>query len=155
MTPGSDSYVTLTEADAYVEAFHPDSAWFGLTDTQKEQRLVLACEQLEAPPFTGRKTDRRQPMAFPRFPSVTVPQSIKAAQVEIALLPLSTVRSAAATDAAQRAALQRQGVTAFSIGDLSESYGGVVGLVATHAFLADATIHGLLIQFLQGGYPIC
>jgi len=151
MTVGTNTYVTLSEADAYVDGFRPNSAWNELTNPQKEQRLVLATEQLEALPFTGRKTERNQPLAFPRFPSSTVPESIKAAQVEIAVFALEQTSS---VDASQRATLQRQGVTSFSLGDISESYGGQTGLAVAHAFLADATIRGLLARFLQGGYPI-
>jgi len=153
MTPGIDSYVTLAEADDYISNFHPGSAWENLIGAKREQRLVLACERLEALPFSGRKTGRDQTLSFPRFPNTTVPESIKAAQVEIALLFVS--QSGLSAEAAQRANLQRQGVTSFSIGDLSESYGGKSGLVEDHTFLANAEIHALLNRFLQGGYPIC
>ena len=153
MTLGTDSYVTLVEANDYIANFHSGSAWDTLTDAQKEQRLVLACERLEALPFSGRKAGKNQTLSFPRFPNTTVPESIKAAQVEIALLSVS--QSGLSAEAAQRVNLQRQGVTSFSIGDLSESYGGQSGLVEDHAFLANAEIHALLNRFLQGGYPIC
>ena len=153
MTPGVDSYVSLNEANVYAIAAQPDSRWHSLTSEQREQRLLLACEQLEALPFSGRKTRAEQALSFPRAPYAVVPQSIKAAQVEIALLPLR--QGGEAAEAAQREALQRQGVTSFSIGDLSESYGARQGLVSVHAFLADSAIHGLLARFMQGGYAVC
>ena len=155
MIQGIDSYVTLAEADDYVANFYAQISWSELSETQKEQRLVLACERLEALPFTGRKRLRGQNLLFPRWPSDTVPQAIKAAQIEIAVLDLRNDASAVVADAAKRAALQQQGVTAYTIGHLSESYGSGTGEFAEFPFMADGKVQSLLRPFLRGGHMTC
>lgn len=155
MEQNLDSYVTLAEADLYATSIYPETKWGSLAAEERELRLVLACEQLEALPFVGRKRRNGQPLAFPRHPESTVPSSIKTAQMELALLPLREDAASTQADAAQRVSLQRQGVTSFSLGDLSESYGASAGLSADFPFLLDAKISGLLRRFLSGGYPVC
>jgi len=159
MTTGVDSYVSLAEADAYVAVAYADSdvasAWALLEDDQREFRLVTASIALDALPFPGRKRNPRQALQFPRWPLDDVPVAIQHAQMEIALATLKPEYQTLQADIATRATLQRSGVTAFSIGDLSESYGGAGNLVSEHAFLADATIHQLLAPFLRGGFAVC
>jgi len=155
MTQGIDSYVTLAEADDYVANFYAQTSWSDLSETQKEQRLVLACERLEALPFTGRKRTLVQSLLFPRWPSDIVPEAIKAAQVEIAVLDLREDATKVVAAAAKRAALQQQGVTAYSVGHLSESYGGGSAAFAEFPFMADNKIQSLLRTFLRGGHVTC
>lgn len=154
-----DSYVTLEQADQYIALRYAgdpvERVWAGLDEAGREALLADARGQLDALPFTGRRTDPAQPMAFPRWPGVVVPEAIQAAQVETALLPLRASAQRALDDAGQRAMLQRQGVVAFSLGDLSESYSGAGGLAADSPILADARIWQLVARYLSGGYAVC
>lgn len=183
LTIGTDSYVTLEEATQYAESHLLSSdprkaAWESLTDPDKEVLLRNATSTIDSLPLRGRKIVATQALAFPRtlqekcqryfgcFEPIVpeedsvVPSEVKRAQCEQALqfaLSLSTTSSATASaDAEARAALQRQGVTSFSLGDLSESYSGM----GTGSYLYDynslsTSVLSLLSKWLGGGYDIC
>lgn len=156
MTVGTDSYVSLDDANAYVKDYRNavvNEAWDSKSDEDKTRYLTDACSELEGLPFVGAKKDSQQALSFPRWPASTVPPQIGAAQIEIALLSL--IPDTRAGEASQRAALQRQGVTSFSLGDLSESYGGVNPLFEEYPFMASERVYRLLKRFLSGGYAIC
>ena len=181
LTIGTDSYVTLEEATQYAESHLLSSdprkaAWESLTDPDKEVLLRNATSAIDSLPLRGRKIVATQALAFPRTlqekchryfgcfePIVSeedsvVPSEVKRAQCEQALqfaLSLSATASAS-VDAEARAALQRQGVTSFSLGDLSESYSGM----GTGSYLYDynslsTSVLSLLSKWLGGGYDIC
>lgn len=151
MEVGTDSYVTIAEADAYIVANYPDlQTWSEKSEDQKQALLMGACLDLESLPFPGQASQAGQVLSFPRFGSEGVPLAIKAAQIEIALLPLTQ-----STEAEKRNELQRQGVKSFSIGDLSESYGEVSGLMASYAFMQNEKVARLLMRYLGGAYEIC
>ena len=159
MTVGINSYVTLEEANALVSAFYGgtdiETAWDEKTDAVKEVFLISACADIDALPYPGRPRAIRQNLAFPRWPHDEVPQQIKRAQVEVALLPLNPDVTKVTTAATKRLTLQKQGVTSFSIGDLSESYGRADALLTDFPFMASNTVAQLLRPFLGGGYAIC
>ena len=157
---GKNSYATTDEADAYVSAFYNASEtanqWLALDNSAKQLRLVAACFEIETLPFAGRKQIVGQPLMFPRWPSDAVPDAVKYAQIEIALLEFDAEEQQRLQSAQKRLQLQKQGVTSFSLGDLSESYGGrAEAIVAQYPFLSNGRINRLLERYLQGGYPIC
>ena len=156
LEPGNNSYVTIEEADGYIARFHKgDTAdyWSGLSEQRKTTALLVACAELNSLPFAGRATYKDQPLSFPRHPSKDVPQAICYAQIEIALLPFA--QCPAEVKSNQRLELQRQGVTSFSLGDLSESYGGVSGMVMEYPFLLNERISRLISRYLHGGHTTC
>jgi len=66
LTVGTNSYITVAEADTIL-ADHPDTAiWTALTATEKGTWLIHACNQLETLSFRGSKVATTQAMAFPR-----------------------------------------------------------------------------------------
>ncbi len=87
---GENTYITIFEADALI-AQRLDRYnelrlfWETFSDTEKEQYLIRAVEQMENVMYPGRKTFPNQPLTFPRYPSYEVPKDIKLAQAYNAL----------------------------------------------------------------------
>ena len=98
---GTNSYVTLAEAEDYV-ALRPDTdAWDALTPSAKEQMLVSAADYLDSIQWAGTAFDTTTPqaMAWPRVVDIwlprlgskveldgsSVPQDVKDAQIELAV----------------------------------------------------------------------
>ena len=151
-------YVDLAYADSYVAAHFLSTdelrmTWEGLDEMDKEVLLRRSFESLESLPFSGRKTDPKQPNAFPRCPYEEVPEAIKNAQVENAV---SLSDSAASEDAAFYEKLWQYGVESYSIGNLSEKTSqGTWGRNATTATgLVSAKAVQMLQPFVSGGYCI-
>ena len=99
-----DVYISLAEADAYLEAQISATTWQGLTDSaddvdQKERAIVSATRFIDRQLWQGEKTDPYQLHAFPRtgltypdsgddVPSDAVPQEVLDATAELASLLL-------------------------------------------------------------------
>ena len=152
------SYVDVAYADEYVETHFLSTdelreTWEGLDEMDKEVLLRRSFESLESLPFSGRKTDPKQPNAFPRWPYEEVPEAIKNAQVENAV---SLSDSAASEDAAFYEKLWQYGVESYSIGNLSErtSQGTWGRNATTTAGLVSAKATQMLQPFISGGYCI-
>ena len=171
--PGSESansYVTLTEAEAYFADRLRVDAWSGASDADKEKALLTACRHIEAcrirvhrrpygypgepPDVMGRPYDPLAPsnadqaLSFPRKKdkdndgNFAIPKRVKDAQCEEALALL-----ARGADQERRRALQAAGVTSFSVDGLSESYGSPG---AAHP-LESAEARALLAPFIDKG----
>lgn len=159
MTVGTDTYVSVACADAYITSHYRGNnanrvRWMTLSDEDKVILLVAACTEIDALPFVGRKASRDQQLAFPRLPlqygrTQEPPADIKAAQIELALWMSDDSKQA---DAEQRQNLQAQGVKQFSVGDLSETY--ETGK-ATHTALLCPKAAQLLKPYLCGGFALC
>lgn len=152
------SYVDVAYADEYVASHFLSTdelreTWEGLDEMDKEVLLRRSFESLESLPFSGRKTDPKQPNAFPRWPYEEVPEAIKNAQVENAV---SLSDSAASEDAAFYEKLWQYGVESYSIGNLSERTSqGTWGRNATTTVgLVSAKATQMLQPFVSGGYCI-
>lgn len=159
MTVGTDTYVSVAAADAYITSHYRGNnanrvRWMTLSDEDKVILLVVACAEMDTLPYQGRKASRDQQLAFPRLPlqygrDLEPPDNIKAAQIELALWMSDDSKQA---DAEQRQNLQAQGVKQFSVGDLSETY--ETGK-ATHTALLCPKAAQLLKPYLCGGYALC
>ena len=161
ITVGTDTYISLADANTYVTANHVSTSteytsWTTLTDANKELYLKKAAKKIDRLYLRGVKAVSTQTLEFPRairtdyrrenFPLINirldadwvietaVSQQVKDAQVEEALSML--VDGATAN---KRAKLQAQGVKSFSLGNLSENYGtgskanGATKLLSTEA----------------------
>jgi hypothetical protein len=161
MTVGTDSYVSVSEADEYISKRYTSAnadrlRWAAFSDQDKEILLLNACTELEALPFRGRKALIAQPLAFPRMPYQWghdlnyVPEAIKQAQIELALYLSNENKQ---SELSQRQSLQAQGVQSFSIGDLSESYASGGSMKAAPLLCAKSA--RLLASYLNGGFGVC
>ncbi len=87
ITVGVDTYVTVLEADVYIEKRPNSASWSALTDAQKESYLLIACEKIDLQRIRGLKYDDAQALEFPRdFELYTdteneVPTRVKQAQI--------------------------------------------------------------------------
>jgi len=169
ITVGTDTYITVAEADTYIASWYISTdtqrvAWTALATADKEVLLRNATEALEQLKFIGAKYDSAQTLSFPRgyyqgqeyyrlyddyVSDGTVPDEIKNAQAEEAIELASPTAS---TDAAE---IRNGYVKSYSIGKLSETYR-----------LSDPTGNGLLtiikslkaqrilLRYLSGGFEI-
>lgn len=160
MQVGTDSYVTVAEADNYIATHYTSTnparlRWSSMRESDKSIVLVEACAEIEALQFQGRKSEIDQPMLFPRLPfqlygDTGAPDKIKFAQIELALWLSDDEKQ---SDISQRRDLQSQGVQSFSIGDLSENY--TQGAGEKPAPLLCPKVKSLLSPYLNGGYLTC
>lgn len=94
---GTNSYVTVEEADAYFADRLDVAAWTEASETQKPQALVTATRMLDGLDWTGYVVSESQPLAFPRSGdyfdprtgttislSSTVPSRVQNATIELA-----------------------------------------------------------------------
>ncbi len=114
-----DSYVTISEADAYFSNTLNTDVWDNTDETTKEKALKMATRQIDRLPFAGRKLDINQSLEFPRTTTNIaftdgIPNEITYATCEQALFLLQ--------GGSKRQELQKQGVKSYSLGDLSETF---------------------------------
>lgn len=148
LTVGTNTYITLDEASAYLDTRLGVSAWDDASDADKARALVSATRSIDALALRGRKYDEEQTLEFPRVfwsgyqanrsiyseeherwsPILTgagyvgdgtVPQRVKDAVCEEAVGLLA----AQADGTTERIKMQQQGVTSVRIGDFQETYG--------------------------------
>jgi hypothetical protein len=127
---GTDSYVTLAEANTYLGGRLYTSAWDSAVDADREKALKMATRAIDRQALTGvpksvaQRLDQAQALAFPRcYPTgpskyaceTEVPQAVKDAQVEEALALLDRGNS-------KRRQLQQEGVLGFGIGKVRETF---------------------------------
>lgn len=119
----ADSYISLAEANQYLAA---NSAFIALADPAKEALLQKATIQIDCNRFFGVKAVSNQALEFPRTTQdsfgywetdTTIPARVKLATADQAAFILSGAGEA-------RAQAQADGVSSYSIGDLSETYNG-------------------------------
>lgn len=168
---GTDTYLTQVDATAYMAGHYATTdakhiAWDALATDDKDAYLRKAAQIIDRQPLAGVKYTTLQTMAFPRiiyseymengnvhysgyglgleyYNQAAIPDAVKYAQVEIAL--------SLCTGASDRSTLQREGVKQFSLGSLSETYGGVSETKRIPSIEAKE----LLMPYLAGGVSIC
>ena len=116
----SGGYCTIEYANEYFSGRLHAESWSEADDSTKEKALKQATRQIDRQPLRGRKSDREQTLAFPRYPDTEVPEAVKEACCEEALALLERGNS-------QRRKLQQEGVQSFSLGNMSESYAAGAG----------------------------
>ena len=82
---GTNSYVTLEEANIILEAVFDNQEWQSLTDEQKKVCLVNATNKINLLAVKGEKLDSSQELLFPRDWETAVSNSVKMAQCYEAL----------------------------------------------------------------------
>jgi hypothetical protein len=148
MTPGVDTYITAAEADTIISIrlVSVDSrrkAWEALSTADKEVYLREALDWIEGLPLSGRKAVDGQPLQFPRYGQDAVPTAVQAAQ---ALEAAGSVGKP--EEIAKRAQLRAMGITSWSAGKISETYGAV----SAHSAMNPAAGR-LMRPYMLGGVP--
>ena len=144
LTPGTDTYATLVEANAYASALPFPGDWATATDPAKENALKTAAIWLDTLRFKGIRTTYAQVMEWPRVgmfdrdgfvvSATAIPTLVKQAQSELALRLLSEDRAADAG--------------ALVPDDLSVGSLKITGL---HHSIIPASVRVLLAPFLASG----
>jgi hypothetical protein len=171
LTQGTDTYISLADADAYLASNYIASepkmiAWAALSDGDCEILLRRAARALDRQIYVGMRSLFTQKMEFPRaIPTdvyrgkmlpvgytyigdvdyviqTAVPDAVKYAQAEEAFV--------LASGTPKRIELQRQNVKSFSLGNLSESFGST----SSTASLVSLEARELLKPFIAGNVPI-
>jgi hypothetical protein len=142
-TEVTESYITTVElGDAYFAKRLDCAAWTGASSANKSKALQMATRALDSMRWDGVKAVSTQTRQFPRkykldpdatnpwgnvtsldyygYATATTPQAILDACCEEAL---ALLRYSASTASSARADLIAQGVTSYTLGDLSETFG--------------------------------
>lgn len=150
------SYATVAQADQYITEYYvstsPEKArWDSLSEADKGIYLRKATDQIDLLPFLGDPVLVDQQNSFPRYIEgqlIETPVGVVNGTIETAL---SISDQSQQEEQSQRLALQRQGVSSFTIGKLSETYSGKI--FNTLPFdLPSARVW--LSPWLRGGYRI-
>ena len=98
LVKGTNSYVTVEEADAYLEDRAQEADWLALSVTVRDQALVTAARIMDTLPWVGYAISESQNMAWPRNATVydsalgrsvifdstdTAPVKVQRAQIEL------------------------------------------------------------------------
>jgi len=171
VTVGTNSYVSVVDCTAYLaERLYTELYTAAAADT-KSQAVIMATRAIDRMVLTGRKKTITQALEFPRcyvydtrygnpasdlpvagilddgwYCEAAVPQGIIDACCEEALAILTAGNS-------KRLALQKQGVTAFSLGNLSETYGGT-GINSSTKPLLSVEALALMRPYREGAVTI-
>lgn len=155
------SYITIEEANEYVATHYVSddplrTTWEDLSDEDKQVYLNVSAEAIDSLPWPGRKAHLNQEHAFPRYPSMAIPPSIKFANIENAM---SSADSSATADAALYQKMWSYGISSYSIGNLSETVGTAGGNASAKTQMASNGIisskaQALLSVYMTGGYCI-
>lgn len=142
ITVGENSYIDIDGADEYFAGRLYAESWSGADSETKEKALRQATREIDRQPLRGRKSDREQTLAFPRYPDTEIPKEVQEACCEEAFAILESGNS-------QRRKLQQEGVQSFTLGNMSETYapGAGRGLISQEA-------KELLRPWLLGGVNI-
>lgn len=157
MELNKDTYVTLLEADGYVDNHYTSTSnerieWAKITPEDKEIYLKNACIKIELLIFVGEKYDKEQTLTFPRkvllaSEAVAVPQNVKRAQIEEA------IEMAIPTSDTEETAIKAGAVIAYSIGHLSESF-NLKSPDDIEAILVSSKAQQLLRRYLGGAFDV-
>jgi hypothetical protein len=154
--PNANTYVTLAEAEAYVERMMATAAWTSATEQEKIVALGHAARRLDQEVFLGQRATTTQALQWPRayvadpvwpyqaLPSTTIPEAIQAAQVVLAVELLE----AAATEAV---ATPEPAMSHITVGPITVEYEGAAAATAAVDDL-PSEVYRLLRGFLSGGY---
>lgn len=145
VTVGTNSYVSVADCTLYLANQLYTAAYTAASADEKAQAVIMATRKIDRLLLKGRKYVDTQALAFPRaytadpraeyaynnnvpltwnygwYCESAAPQAIIDATCEEALAILANGNS-------DRLTLQRQGVTSFSLGNLSETYGNLSGV---------------------------
>lgn len=119
---GSNSYISLEEADSYMQEKFKPTGWFDLGYSVRIKALKEATTSIDTLVFKGKKYDYNQLLSFPRdITNGDIPEAVKKATCEEALSLINDITS---PEYSRRIELQRQGVVEVKFGDSHEKYDG-------------------------------
>lgn len=151
------SYNTVEEANTYVSTHYLDTdenrlMWEKLSDENKQVLLNRGKSIIDHLPLRGRKTCATQTDAFPRNGQTEVPDDVKDAEVEVALVYANTDEAEIQN---QYRRMVNYGISSYSIGNFSESILSYQKNSMQMLYgLASYEAERLLQEWLCGGFNI-
>lgn len=144
LTVGTNTYISLADAETYVSNRLGATTWDAATDANKEKALIMATKAVDRLNLYGVKKTTSQALQFPRcYPKLhstyikdvnstpeinelwtcesSTPQAVLDAVVEESMKLVDDYASG--SDANTRRQLQADGVKSFTLSKLSETYG--------------------------------
>jgi hypothetical protein len=94
LTKGTNSYVTLAEADSYFSDRLDVAAWSVGSETQKQQALITATSILDTLEWTGIAVSDSQSLAFPRIGTYFDPRLGKEVSMQDSLFVTQRINTA-------------------------------------------------------------
>jgi hypothetical protein len=177
LTVGTDSYILLADADAYLTATYLSTdaklvAWNAMTSSDNEVLLRQATKLIDRQPLQGYKVSATQTLEFPRMMFSEYPTYLENRKVtplynmgrvviyddhwyrQTEIPPdvkyaQCEIAIALCMGEDKRSELQRQGVKSFSTTGLSETYSGSYNKVVS------VVARELLMPYIGGGFSIC
>lgn len=142
----SNSYLTRAEADAILETYFGAGAWDSAgsgAGGDREKALIAATRDIDRCRFRGQKLSASQALAWPRDiqteATTAIPEAVRQA---CAVQALWLLQQASEGGRSPRQKLIAEGVTSFSVGNLSETFGpGAVGAGGDAHLCQDARLH--------------
>lgn len=148
---GTDTYVTVLEADEMVTGCHHDSLsekWLAMENNEKECLLRTATYKIDCLPLKGYKHNVSQELQFPRGTAEDIPYKVRLAVVEECLAMIDT-------ELLKRIALKQQGVSSVTLGTASESYtADNRSLSSAENILLSQTAYNYMRQYIVGSVRI-
>ena len=124
----ANSYLSVVAATAILDERLGSSAWTEASADDKARALITATRDIDSLRFSGRQYTSTQALWFPNtFQTETsdeIPVDVQRACAEQALWLL---QNASTGGRSERQQLQAQGVSSYTIGNLSETFSGSAG----------------------------
>ena len=172
LTIGSNTYVTVEEADDYAESHYLTDAqrvaWEQMSAGDKEICLRRACSRLECLKYAGVKFSFPQILSFPRYlgenyamidgvlyaPETEVypelreiPTAVKVAQIEEAM------EIASPTDDTAKKEIRSGAVESYSIGHLSETF-ALAASGSMVSILSSSKAQNAIAPYVGGSFDV-
>lgn len=121
----ANSYLSVASATSLLDERLGIAAWTDATADDKARAVIMATREIDSFRYVGYKISQAQALEWPRTEQVeasdTIPVYIQRACAEQALWVLQNSDTGGRSE---RQALQAQGVTEYSVGNLSEKLSG-------------------------------
>lgn len=137
----SNSYITLENAETYFEERLNSDAWEDANENDKKRALITSTKSIDRLNFSGGKTNDEQVLQFPRDDDASIPQTIKDATCENALMLLD--------DKDVEDEIERVRIRQESVADIKVAYDTTHAPENIMAGIASATAWMMLKPYLR------
>ena len=122
----ANSYLSVEDATELLDARLGSSAWAEADPNDQARALIMATNDIDSNRFRGYKVSYDQALQFPRTdqpntPSDEIPRDVQMACAEQALWCIQNASTGGRSD---RQVLQAQGISQYTVGNLSETFRG-------------------------------
>lgn len=119
----ANSYLSVVDATAILNERLGTAAWTDAVSDDKARALIMATKEIDSHRYSGRKFNSTQALEFPNTAQCEASDEIPArVQLACAEQALWVLQNASTGGSSERQQLQAQGVTSYTIGNLSETF---------------------------------